>query len=116
MGTMILGVGQRILPAFAEMRLLCSPRLMFVGLLLLTLGCTLRVSCQVLAYQGNATWTWHFLPASALVELTAPSVFTVNILCVFVLQNSHAVNEPRWSGCHSWRPPATPLERTEFGV
>ena len=71
---------------------------MFVGLFLLTVGCTLRVCCEVLAYQGYATWTWHFLPASALVELTAPSVFTVNILCVFVLQNSHAVNEPMMVG------------------
>lgn len=45
-GTMILGVGQRIRPAFAGMRLLWSPKLMFVGLFLLTLGCTLRVSCE----------------------------------------------------------------------
>jgi len=93
-GVMILAVGQRILPAFAGMRLLWSPRLMFVGLFLLTLGCTLRVSCEVLAYQGYAAWAWHVLPASALIELTALSVFTVNMLCTFVLQKSHAVNEP----------------------
>jgi len=67
---------------------------MFVGLFLLTLGCTLRVSCEVLAYQGYAAWAWHVLPASALIELTALSVFTVNLLCTFVLQKSHAVNEP----------------------
>ena len=34
------------------------------------------------------------LPASALIELMALSVFTVNILCTFVLQKSHAVNQP----------------------
>lgn len=96
--TMILAVGQRILPAFAGMRLLWSPRLMFVGLFLLTLGCTLRVSCEVLAYQDYAAWAWNVLPASALIELTALSVFTANLLCTFVLQKSHAVNEPMTVG------------------
>lgn len=97
-GVMILAVGQRILPAFAGMRLLWSPALMFAGLSLLTLGCTLRVSCEVLAYQGYAAWAWHILPASALTELAALSVFTVNLLCTFVLQKSHAVNEPMTVG------------------
>ena len=107
-GTMILGVGQRILPAFAGLRLLWSPRLMFVGLFLLTLGCTLRVCCEVLAYQGYATWAWHFLPASALIELMALSVFTVNILCTFVLQKSHAVNEPMRVGLPQLAPAGNP--------
>jgi hypothetical protein len=97
-GMMVLAVGQRILPAFAGMRLLWSPRLMFVGLFLLTVGCTLRVSCEVLAYQGYAMWAWHILPLSAVVELTSLSVFTVNMLCTFVLQKSHAVNEPMMVG------------------
>ena len=97
-GMMILAVGQRILPAFAGMRLLWSPKLMFLGLLLLMLGCTLRVSCEVLAYQGYAAWAWRILPASALIELTALSVFTVNMLCTFALQKSHAVNEPMMVG------------------
>ena len=92
--TMVLAVGQRILPAFAGMRLLWSPRLMFAGLFLLTIGCTLRVSSEVLAYQGYAPWAWHVLPVSALSELTALSVFATNLLCTFLLQPSHAVNEP----------------------
>lgn len=92
--TMVLAVGQRILPAFAGMRLLWSPRLMFAGLFLLTLGCTLRVSSEVLAYQGYAAWAWHVLPVSALTELTALSVFATNLLCTFLLQPSHAVDEP----------------------
>jgi len=91
--TMVLAVGQRILPAFAGMRLLWSPRLMFTGLFLLTVGCTLRVSCEVLAYQGYAAWAWHVLPVSALVELTALSVFAANLFCTFLLQPTHAVNE-----------------------
>ena len=97
-GIMVLAVGQRILPAFAGMRLLWSPRLMFVGLFLLAAGCTLRVSSEVLAYQGYVGWAWHVLPVSALVELTALSVFTLNMLCTFVLQKSHAVNEPMMVG------------------
>jgi len=91
---MVLSVGQRILPAFAGMRLLWSPKLMFVGLALLATGCTLRVSCEVLAYQGYASWAWRVLPASALVELTALTAFTTNILGTFVFQPSHAVKEP----------------------
>jgi uncharacterized protein involved in response to NO len=71
---------------------------MFVGLFLLTLGCTLRVSCEVLAYQGYAGWAWHVLPVSALVELTALSVFAVNMFCTFALQKTHAVNEPMMLG------------------
>jgi uncharacterized protein involved in response to NO len=55
---MILSVGQRILPAFAGMRMLWSTKLMFVGLAFVTLGCTLRVSCEILAYQGYAAWAW----------------------------------------------------------
>lgn len=91
---MVLSVGQRILPAFAGMRLLWSPKLMFAGLLLLTLGCTLRVSCEILAYQNYADWAWRTLPISALLELSGLTVFAVNILGTFVLQPSHAFKEP----------------------
>jgi hypothetical protein len=91
---MVLSVGQRILPAFAGMRLLWSPKLMFIGLALLATGCTLRVSCEVLAYQGYASWPWQVLPVSALVELTALTLFATNILGTFVLQPSHAIKEP----------------------
>jgi hypothetical protein len=97
-GIMVLSVGQRILPAFAGMRLLWSPRLMFVGLFLLAVGCTLRVSSEVLAYQEYAGWAWHVLPVSALVELTALSVFTTNMFCTFLLQKSHETNEPLMVG------------------
>jgi hypothetical protein len=95
---MVLAVGQRIVPAFAGMRLLWSPRLMFAGLFLLTIGCTLRVSCEVLAYQGYAGWAWHVLPLSALVELSALSLFAANLFCTFLLQPSHAVNETMMVG------------------
>jgi len=55
-------------PAFSGMRLLLSPNLMFISLLLLTLGCGLRVNSGILAYQGFARWAWSWLPASAIME------------------------------------------------
>ncbi len=90
---MILSVGQRILPAFAGMRLLWSSRLMFAGLGLLTLGCTLRVCCEVIAYQGYGSWAWSVLPVSALSELGGLTLFAVNILGTFILEPSHAHKE-----------------------
>jgi hypothetical protein len=76
------------------MRLLWSPKLMFAGLFLLTIGCTLRVSCEVLAYQGYAAWAWSVLPVSALIELAGLTVFATNILGTFLLQPSHECNQP----------------------
>jgi len=91
---MILSVGQRILPAFAGMRLLWSTKLMFGGLALVTLGCTLRVSCEVIAYQGYERWAWSVLPVSALCELAGLTIFAVNILGTFMLVPSHACKQP----------------------
>jgi len=91
---MVLSIGQRILPAFAGMRLLWSTKLMFAGLLLLSVGCALRVSCEVLAYQGYAAWAWSVLPGSALLELAGLTAFAINILGTFLLQPSHVSNQP----------------------
>jgi hypothetical protein len=91
---MVFCVGQRILPAFAGMRLLWSTRLMFAGLVLLTIGCTLRVSSEVLAYQGYANWAWSVLPVSALLELAGISAFAMNIFGTFILEPSHVQKQP----------------------
>lgn len=91
---MILSVGQRILPAFAGMRLLWSIKLMFSGLALVTLGCTLRVSCEVIAYQGYGARAWSVLPISALCELSGLTMFAINILGTFILEPSHAHKLP----------------------
>jgi len=91
---MILSVGQRILPAFSGMRMLWSTKLMFVGLALVTLGCALRVSSEIIAYQGYAAWAWSVLPISALCELAGLTIYAINILGTFVLQPSHAQAEP----------------------
>lgn len=80
---MIFCVGQRILPSFCGMRVLWSPRLMQLMLVLLMGGCTLRVASEILAYQDYALWAWDILPASALIELTAVALFAVNLSVTF---------------------------------
>lgn len=80
---MIFCVGQRILPSFCGMRVLWSPSLMLVMLVLLMSGCTLRVASEILAYQDYAKWAWNVLPISALIELTAVALFAINLIVTF---------------------------------
>lgn len=82
--TMVFAIGQRVLPAFSGMRLLSSPRLMGLNLLILTIGCSIRVSCETLAYQGVANFAWRLLPVSAIAELVAVTLFAVNLVATFV--------------------------------
>jgi uncharacterized protein involved in response to NO len=84
LATMVFCVGQRVLPAFSGMRLLFSTRLMFLALLALTVGCLLRVSSEILAYQGFAHWAWTWLTISALTEMTAVTLFAVNLFGTFM--------------------------------
>jgi uncharacterized protein involved in response to NO len=81
---MVFSIGQRILPAFSGMRLLFSTRLMVTALALLAVGCTLRVSCEALAYQGFARWAWSLLPVSAVIELSAVTAFAANLGATFI--------------------------------
>ena len=83
LATMVFSVGQRILPAFSGMRLLFSTKLMFLAMLTLTVGCLLRVSSEILAYQGFAHWAWSWLPVSALTEMTAVTLFALNLFATF---------------------------------
>ena len=80
---MIFSVGQRILPSFCGMRILWSTKLMFTMLVLLMIGCTLRVGSEILAYQDYAQWAWNILPVSALIELTAVVLFAINLVVTF---------------------------------
>jgi uncharacterized protein involved in response to NO len=84
LATMVFCVGQRVLPAFSGMRLLFSTKLMFLALLTLTVGCLLRVSSEILAYQGFAHWAWSWLPVSALTEMTAVTLLAVNLFATFM--------------------------------
>ncbi len=81
---MVFCVGQRVLPAFSGMRLLFSSKLMFAGLLLLTVGCALRVSGEVLAYQEIVAAAWTWLPYSAILELSAVTIFAINLALTFM--------------------------------
>jgi len=83
LATMVFSIGQRVLPAFSGMRLLFSPKLMFLSLLLLAMGCGLRVGSELIAYQGFGTWAWSWLPVSAITEMTAVTVFAMNLLLTF---------------------------------
>ncbi len=83
LATMVFAIGQRVLPAFAG-RTLFSTRLMFLALMLLTTGCLLRVSSEILAYQGFVHSAWSWLPVSAVTEMAAVTVFAVNIFLSFV--------------------------------
>lgn len=76
--TLIFSIGPRILPSFLNGRQLASARLMGASLWLLTIGCTLRVVSEALAY-GFVGWIWRLLPVSAFVELAAVLLFAANL-------------------------------------
>lgn len=67
---------------------------MFIALALLAGGCVLRVSCEVLAYQGYAAWAWSVLPTSAMFELAGVTAFAANIFGTFLFEPSHRAKEP----------------------
>jgi len=56
-----------------------ATRLMFAGLALVTLGCGLRVSREVIAYQGYRPGAWSVLLIFALCELAGLTRFSINI-------------------------------------
>ncbi len=106
LGMMVFSIGQRVLPAFSGMHLLFSTKLMFLALLTLTLGCALRVSSEVLAYQNYAQWAWKTLPVSAVLELIAVSLFAFNLICTFLSRPAHLLQQSSSSA-------AAPLIRKE---
>jgi hypothetical protein len=87
--TMVFAIGQRVLPAFAGMRVLYSPQLMLTCLLLLNIGCALRVSSEILAYENYWPPAWKILPVSAICELAAVTVFALNLLLTFKQPPAH---------------------------
>jgi len=84
LSTMVFAIGQRILPAFSGMKMLFSTRLMFAALSLLTLGCALRVSSEILAYGGFLDSAWSWLPVSAVTEMIAVTLFAANLILTFM--------------------------------
>jgi hypothetical protein len=85
LSTMVFGIGQRVLPAFCGMRLLFSPRLMGISLVALNAGCALRVLSEIPAYEANLRAAWTLLPVSAVTELTAVTLFALNLAITLLL-------------------------------
>jgi len=90
--TMIFAIGQRVLPAFCGMRILFSKELMFCSLVMLNLGCLLRVASEIPAYEGYWTQAWSILPVSAITELAAVTLFAANLAITLLRAPAHAVH------------------------
>ena len=90
---MVFSIGQRVLPAFSGMKLLFSPRMMFSALSLLSIGCILRVSSEILSYQEISTLAWKVLPVSAVLELTGVTLFALNLILTFMRRPAHLQKE-----------------------
>lgn len=86
---MVFNIGQRVLPAFSGMKLLFSPRIMFACVSLLSIGCALRVSSEILSYQEISQFAWKVLPVSAVLELTGVTLFAVNLVITFMQRPAH---------------------------
>lgn len=84
LSTMVFVVGPRLLPALTGREKLFSPTLAWVAPVVLTAGCTMRVVAQVLAYQGFSDAAWSWLPVSAVTELTAVTLFALNMGLTFM--------------------------------
>lgn len=91
---MVFAIGQRILPAFCGMRILWSTRLMFWSLILLFTGCFLRVLAEPLAYQNIWAPAWKILPVSAIIELSAVTIFALNMAMTLLQPPAHLRVQP----------------------
>jgi hypothetical protein len=85
LSTMVFAIGQRVLPAFCGMRVLFSKGLMWASLAVLNLGCLLRVASEIPAYEANLRTAWRILPVSAVTELTAVTLFALNLGITLIL-------------------------------
>ena len=92
--TMVFTIGPRFLPHFGGVHRIFSTRLMLVSLLMLQLGCTLRVTSEPLAYEGFLPFAWKVLPVSGMIELSAVLLFAANLILTFSFERSIAANRP----------------------
>lgn len=91
LSTMVFAIGPRILPAFCGAPALFSTHLMFGALLLLNIGCALRVAAEIPAYEGWLQQAWPALPVSALLELAAVTLFAINLFLTFSRPAAHVM-------------------------
>ena len=91
LAAMVFAIGQRILPAFCGARVLFSKQAMLASLLLLNVGCALRVCSEIPAYEGfaYAQLFWPILPISAVTELVAVTLFAANLIVTFCRPPAH---------------------------
>jgi len=85
MTTLILGVGQRILPVF-DHTVLALPQLAMPILLLISAGNALRVGSELLTMAGPSAYS--IMPISAGLEWTALLLFAVNCILTMYRQDS----------------------------
>ena len=64
---------------------------MLTSLLLLNLGSALRVSSEILAYEGYWLPAWNALPWSAICELAGVTLFAANLLLTFKQPPAHEI-------------------------
>ena len=93
--TMVFAIGPRILPHFGGIYRIFSTRLMLASLLLLQIGCTLRVSSEPLAYEGILSYAWKVLPISGMLELSGVLVFAANLILTFAFGRTSLALNPR---------------------
>jgi hypothetical protein len=75
----VFSIAPKVLPAFCGSRILYSPKLMFLSLVLLNAGCLARVCAEIAAYEGYASGAWPVLPWSAMTEFAAVTIFALNL-------------------------------------
>jgi hypothetical protein len=94
LAAMVFAIGQRILPAFCGARVLFSKRVMLASVVLLNVGCALRVCSEIPACEGfaGAQLFWRILPISAVTELTAVTLFAANLIATFCRRPAHLAN------------------------
>lgn len=83
LSTMVFTIGPRILPAFLGRKHGLYYPAVIAALIFLSFGCFLRVSSQIFAYDFAINAFWNVLPVSAVIELTAMTVFCLNLLFSF---------------------------------
>jgi hypothetical protein len=88
--TMILGVGQRLVPIFIKQPLF-STRLMLVSAAFILVGSAGRVTLE-LATIGHWSWAFHWMGLTGLLELTAIGLFAFNLLAT--VRNRRHVYRP----------------------
>jgi uncharacterized protein involved in response to NO len=97
--TMVFAMAPRILPHFTGVQAIFSKRLMFLSLILLDVGCLLRVSSEPLAYERILSLAWKVLPVSGMLELTAVLLFAANLSITLLFGKSvFADVRPRGEG------------------